>query len=422
MIRDTSSQDIILETNSRQYSPKMIFAAAILLVGIIFLIIQGISNWLTTDRSVDRSRITIAIVERGDFSRDVLLQGVIVAANSPKLYAPAVGNISLYINPGEAVNKGELVATVDSPELTNRLQQEQAKLESLGIELERKKINSKQSEITLKQQIELEKVILDAAEREQRRAQLSITINAISQIDFEKAEDDLKRSKLKHNFSIEQAKLEKESLAFEIKTAEFEFNQYQLQVENTSRLVKSLNIVAPVSGIVGSWSVEQKSAVILNQPLLTIVDLSNLQIEVEIPESYSDKLGIGMLAQVKYNGENYEAKIVTISPEVLNNTVKGRVAFLGSPPPGIKQNQRVNSRVILEQKDNVLFLPRGSFTQHHSGRKAFVVNENMATLTDIEIGSSSIKKIEIVSGLKQGDRVIVSNTDFVGDAQQLTIN
>jgi len=50
------------------------------------------------------------------------------------------------------------------------------------------------------------------------------------------------------------------------------------------------------------------------------------------------------------------------------------------------------------------------------------VNENVATLTDIEIGSSSIKKIEILSGLKEGDRVIVSNTDFVDSAEILNIN
>ncbi len=422
MIQDTSSQDVVLENKTKSHSPKMILAATTMFIAVVLFIIYGLSNWLSSDRSIDRARVKIAKVERGDFIRDIALQGVIVAANSPKLYAPAVGHITLFINPGEAVIKGDLVANVSSPELTNRLEQEQAKLESLGIALERKKINAKQEKIRSKQQTQLEEVILEAAKREMRRAEKSIKIKAISQIDYEKAIDEMKRSQLKYDFSIEQAKLENESMAFEIKTAEFERNQYQLLVDNTKRLVKELNILAPVSGIVGSWSVEQKSAVTINQPLLTIVDLSQFQVEIDIPESYADKLGIGMVAKVTYNGNLYDAMIATISPEVTNNVVKGRVAFTSEPPPGIKQNQRVSSRVILEKKSNVLFLPRGSFVQHHGGRKAFVVVGDVATLTEIDLGSRSINKIEVLSGLSEGDSVIVSNTDFVQKAKVLDLN
>lgn len=241
-------------------------------------------------------------------------------------------------------------------------------------------------------------------------------------MDYEKAIDDLKRSQLKYDFAIEQAELEKENLAFELRTRESEFNQYQLLVENTQRLVSELDMKAPVSGIVGSWSVEQKSAVALNQALLTIVDLSAFEVEVDIPEAYADTLGIGMTVNVKYNGKEYDASVATISPEVNNNVVKGRVTFIAEPPPGIKQNQRVTSRVIIEEKNDVLYLPRGSFIQHHAGMKIFVVEENTAILTAIELGARSIDKIEVVGGLSQGQRVVISNTDFVGKAERLNLN
>ncbi|MGB0494781.1 MAG: efflux RND transporter periplasmic adaptor subunit [Kangiellaceae bacterium] len=422
MIQDTSSQDVIIEKPSlfkRWF--KLEFIASIVLLS-IFVIYSVTSNWFSSDLSVDLSRVRIATVEQGEFVRDISLQGNIVAANSPKLYAPAVGTVTLLFNPGEIVNKGDILAEVSSPELTNRLQQEKAKLESLKIEYERQKIASKQSKIKNQQQVQLEEVVLDAAKREFKRAQQSIKIQAVSQLDYEKAADDLRRSKLKYNFSKEQALLDEENLAFELRTKESELNQYRLLVENTQRLVKALSITAPVSGIVGSWSVEQKSAVSLNQPLITIVDLSAFQVEIDIPESYSDELGIGMKVNVKYNGKNYPASVVTISPEVTNNVVKGRVAFTQAPPPGIKQNQRVTSRVILEQKNNVLYLPRGSFTQHHGGLKIFVVEENQAILKDIQLGSRSIEKIEVLAGLKEGAQVIISNTDFVNDAKILNLN
>jgi len=421
MIKDTSSQDVILSTPKSRRS-WLIASISIAVLAVSFLVYPSISNWSSSDRSVNMSRIRVANVALGEFIRDVSLQGNIVAANSPKLYAPAVGTVTLLTNPGGLVEKGDVVAVVSSPSLTNRLQQEQSKLESLQIELERQKIATKQARIKNRQQIQLEKVVLDAANREKRRAEQSVKIQALSQLDYEKAVDDLKRSQLKYDFAIEQAELEQENLSFELKTKESELNQYKLLVGNTERLVKELNIVAPVAGIVGSWSVEQKSAVALNQALLTIVDLSAFQVEVDIPESYADTIGIGMPVKVNYNAKEYDASVVSISPEVTNNVIKGRVAFSAEPPPGIKQNQRVSSRVIIEQKKGVLYLPRGSFVQHHGGLKAFVVEGEIATLTDINLGARSIDKIEVVSGLKQGQSVIISNTDFVEDAKILNLN
>ena len=420
MIQDTSSQDVIL-TKSQTTPTKLISVVTIVIV-LITIFYLLISSWAATDQSVDSSRLRIGVVEKGLFVRDISLQGNIIAANSPKLYSPSVGTVTLLFNPGEIIKQGDIVAKVASPTLLNQLQQEKAKLISLNIEYERQKIATKQAKIRSEQQIKLEAVILDAAKREKRRAEKAIKIQAVSQLDYEKALDDLKRSQLKHDFAIKVAELENENLVFELKARQSELNQHRLLVENTERRVNELTIKAPVSGIVGSWSVEQKEAVSVNQALLTIVDLSAFQVEIDIPESYADELGIGMPVKVKYNQQDYDAEIITISPEVTNNVVKGRVAFLQSPPPGIKQNQRVTSRVILEQKDNVLYLPRGSFIQHHSGLKAFVVDENRAMLTDIQLGSRSISKVEIITGLKEGQRVIISNTDFVNDAKILNLN
>ncbi|MGX5173207.1 efflux RND transporter periplasmic adaptor subunit [Aliikangiella sp. IMCC44653] len=422
MIKDTSSQDVII-TPARSWKGNAMKALmAIICLILVVIAYPSIANWSSSDLSISAERVRLAKVKRGDFTRDYALQGNIVAAHSPKLYSPAQGHVTLLVNPGQTVVRGELIAQINSPELNNRLLQEKSKLESLQIELERTRIEAKQAQIRTSQQIKLEKVVLEAAKREMRRAKQSITIDAISQIDFEKAVDDLKRAELKYEFAVEQAGLEQEKLAFEIKTRQFEYNQYQLLVDNTSRLVESLNITAPVKGIVGSWAVEQKSAVQINQALLTIVDLSTFEVELDIPESFADEIGIGMDAYVTYNNQQYPARIASISPEVNDNIVKGRLAFSEQTPPGIKQNQRVSSRVILQQKKDVLFLPRGSFIQHHGGKSIFLVKDGVAELKEITLGAHSIDKVEVIAGLTENQQVIISNTDFVQKAQRLTLN
>jgi HlyD family secretion protein len=144
MIKDTASQDVMLTKAKPKKLALKVVLFSIIAVTISITAYPTINSWSSSDLSVNPARVRIAQVERGEFIRDVSLQGNIVAANSPKLYAPAVGTVTLISNPGALVNKGDLIAVVSSPELTNRLMQEQSKLESLDIELQRQKIASKQ--------------------------------------------------------------------------------------------------------------------------------------------------------------------------------------------------------------------------------------------------------------------------------------
>ena len=113
----------------------------------------------------------------------------------------------------------------------------------------------------------------------------------------------------------------------------------------------------------------------------------------------------------------------------LNNIVcglvpawSGRVRFDGSQPEGLRQNQRLATRILIEEKPNVLMVERGPFLDSEGGRAAYVVDGNgIATRTNITVGSSSLAAIEIVSGLKPGDRIVVSATDAFEDAPTVMI-
>ena len=87
--------------------------------------------------SVDRSRVSIATVERGSFVRDISADGQVVAAVSPTLYANALGTVTLKVHAGDTVSKGQVLAVVDSPDLTAKLSQEEATLASLRIDWQR---------------------------------------------------------------------------------------------------------------------------------------------------------------------------------------------------------------------------------------------------------------------------------------------
>ena len=161
--------------------------------------------------------------------------------------------------------------------------------------------------------------------------------------------------------------------------------------------------------LVGNLAVNQKSAVAENQPLLTVVDLSAFEVEMQVPESYGDDLVIGMAAEISYSGRSFEGLVTAVSPEVQNNQVTGRVRFAGEPPAGLRQNQRVSVRIVLEASDDVLMVQRGPFLDTGGGRVAYVVNDGLAERRAIQIGASSINSLEIVSGLEEGEQIVISS-------------
>ena len=142
-----------------------------------------------------------------------------------------------------------------------------------------------------------------------------------------------------------------------------------------SRQVDALKVVSPVAGIVGNLAVEQKNTVAKNQSLLSVVDLSEYEIEVQIPESYSEDLAIGMSAEINLNGESYQGEIVAISPEIENGQVAGKIRFNQQTVNGLRQNQRLTSRIVIEHKQNIAYLPHSQYLTVHNGQFAYVVKE-----------------------------------------------
>ena len=151
-----------------------------------------------------------------------------------------------------------------------------------------------------------------------------------------------------------------------------------------------------------------------NAPLVTVVDLTAYEVEVRIPEAYADDLGIGLGGNVQYNGRDWRGELVSLSAEVINNEVMGRIRFVGEAPPGLRQNQRVTVNVMMDELIDVLKVQRGSFTDSGGGRYAFVLEEDgLARKRPVQFGTRSVSELEIVSGLEEGERIIISSvTEF----------
>jgi HlyD family secretion protein len=240
-----------------------------------------------------------------------------------------------------------------------------------------------------------------------------------SSIDFEKARDESKVVNLELSHAKEKTQLQKETMDFELRTKELELERQQLVIRDVQRKVKDLDVVSPVNGIVAG--VRDKDTVQPNQVLLSVVDLSEFEIEVLIPENYADEVGIGTSASTQYEGSEYPCEVKSLSPEVENSQVKGTAVFSDQSPQGLKENQRVYTRLLLESKSEVLKVPRGPFLESLSGRQVYLVRNGVAQLHPIQVGSISVTEVEIETGLQEGDRIVLSDLSRFEGAETLLL-
>ena len=374
-IADTSAQDVQLAPPDPRRRLIIIASIAVAAIAMLVVATPWVKRWANATVSVPFERIRTATVTRGDLVRDVSVQGRVVAAISPTLYATASGTITLHVDAGEQVMAGQVLATVESPELTNQLEQAETSLAQRKLELDRQRIDTRQQALEKRKAADLAEVAVVAARREMRRAEEAKELGVIPLIDYEMAADDLRNAELAYTHAIADADLHDERLAFELRASDFEVDAQELVVENLRRQVYDLSIKSPVNGIVGDLLVDQKAAVSRDTPAVMVVDLSRFEIDVMIPESYADVLAIGMDAQIMAGGQRYDGQLVAVSPEVVNNQVASRVRFVGDGPTGLRQNQRLTTRILLAEHADVLMVQRGQFLDSGGGRLAYVITE-----------------------------------------------
>jgi HlyD family secretion protein len=359
-------------------------------------------------------------VERGTLVREVVSQGRIVAANSPTLFSPEQGYIDMAVKAGDTVGRDQVLATIVSPDLNELLAQETANLTRIEADLGRQKIESKRRKLELEQIIAMAQVSEKAMGREKLRADEAFSKKLIRQLDYEKAEDDLERAKLELTQAKQNGELANESLGFDVESLTLQLKSQQLLVDALQRRVHELTIKSPVSGMVGNVQVVNRQAVAANQALITVVDLSAFEVEATVPEGFADDIAPLMEAEITLGGSTYPGVVTAISPEVVNGGVSARIRFADALPENLRQSQRLTAKIILENKPNALIVNRGSFFDGFRGH-VYKLQDNKALRVPVVLGGSSLKHIEIMDGLQEGDSIIISSLTTSATDEQILI-
>ncbi|MGA4439822.1 efflux RND transporter periplasmic adaptor subunit [Psychrobacter pocilloporae] len=380
-----------------------------------------------------------ATVEVGDIENNVMASGKVKALNTVDVGAQVSGEVKrLYVEVGDEVKQGDLIAQIDQVTQKNNLSNEQASLEQSEAALQ-----SAQAEL-LSKQAALKSAYSDLASRQSElkqaqsdfaRLQDLVAIDAISQQEYDTQATSVETAKA----AVANARAAIDTAKAAIATTEANINSQQAALRksrtNVSTAEEDLSyttIRAPISGTVVSITTEQGTTVNANQTaptLVTLADLSTVRINAQISEADVINVSAGMPAYFNIIGnpdKQYDATLTAIepAPEQISSTssTDAAIYYIGyvevpNPDRLFRIDMTAQIYIIVNEAKNTLLVPSTVIQEKRAKEKGksttgkFVrVLKDDGTVEErtVEVGIDNRVNAQILSGLKEGEEVIIS--------------
>src|SRR5215470_20125534 len=328
MIRDTSGQDRPLSKPAVGRPWRRWLSGGAVALAVIAGIGYVVRGWLGAERSVDRGRVRIAEVVRGQLVRDVVADGRVVASNSPTLYSIAPGTVDFHVRAGDKVARGQSLVTVSSPELQSRLTQEQATMAGLEASVGRAELDVEHGRANAQRLIAQAEVDRQGAAREVEINNQMFAKGVIPELELRRSEDALRKAEIAVGHARTEAGLQSKELVFDLGTKKQGLDRQRAVVRELERQVAALEIASPVDGQVGQLLVAQRATVAANAPIVTVFDLGAFELEIRVPDSFARDIGLGMTAEIRTGSANFPGRVRSVSPEVVEGNVATRLEFI----------------------------------------------------------------------------------------------
>jgi HlyD family secretion protein len=213
-------------------------------------------------------------------------------------------------------------------------------------------------------------------------------------------------------------RIEEERIAESTKAIETQLAVQQATIDQKKALAAlkhrqkdALRVRAGIPGVLQEVPVQVGQRATQGTILAKVVQPEHLQAELKIPETQAKDIIIGQKAEIDTHNGVVDGTVSRIDPAVQAGTVTVDVKLDGPPPKGARPDLSVDGTITQEKLENVLYVGRPAFGQEKSTVSMFKLDpdEKTATRVKVDLGRSSVNTIEIVGGLKEGDKVILSD-------------
>ncbi len=404
--------DIALPQNPRA---KMI--RRLVLAGIALLVVTGISYGLSRLRpaapSVDGASLFSDTVKRGDMLRAVHGVGTLIPEDIQWIPALNTARVSkIVLRPGANVKPDSIILELSNPELERdtldaeyQLKAAEAQYLSVKAQMGSDILNQKAAAASVRSEYEQAKI--QHAVDEKLVAQ-HIGAEVTAQLSKVKADQLEIRAQLEE----ERAKTAEETANAKVAAEKSHVDQQRALYNLRRSQLDALHVRAGINGVLQLVPVEVGQSVAPGTNLARVADPKKLKAEIKIAETQANELTLGMKSTVDTRNGIVNGRVSRIDPSVQNGTVTVDVSFDGPLPNGARPDLSVDGTIEIENMKNILYVGRPAFGQPDTtvGLFKLTADGSEATRTTVKLGRFSVSSVEVRDGLREGDRVILSDT------------
>jgi HlyD family secretion protein len=411
----------------RKPDPKRKFRRKLMLAAIVVgAVIAGIaiSHFAKAAPSVERSLLWIDTVRQGDLMRQARALGTLVPEEIRWIAARSAGRVDrILLRPGAIVEPESTILYLTNPDVeqaaiaaeSQRLAAE-AELENVRVQLQRTVLEAESAAATARAN----------AEQSRLRAEVNAQLYSeglVSKLDLQLSQVTAEQAETLHAIEQKRFAFAKDSIApqLSVKVAEVERLSAQAKLRAAER--DALQVRAGMAGVLSALPVEVGAQVQPGSNLARVADPRRLKAELKVPEMQAKDLVIGLKSSVDTRNGVVRGRVSRVEPSVQNGTVTVDVALEGDLPLGARPDLSVDGIIEIESLPNVLRVGRPSFARERARTTLFRLDSSgRAERVSVEFGRASVDTIEVVSGLKPGDQVILSDLSQWDGYNALRIN
>jgi multidrug efflux pump subunit AcrA (membrane-fusion protein) len=396
-----------------QSSASRIKRQVVIVAGVIALLGGGLTlaNIDFSSRRVDRARLSIATVQQGTLEIKVSANGQLLSRSIEQLAAQVPGRVAKAdVKPGAVVRVGQVLVELTNPQLVASAEEAQSAWEGAVAELHASEADLQTN--LLNQEVVFTRVRLDL-EKAQLKAEADQALandRLISAIELKRSQLDLEH--LKRTYGIEESRLNKirDNIQVQLAVKRSRVTQLARALDRARAQVANLDIVAGIAGIVQAISVQVGEQLQPGSPIGRIAQQDKLYAEIRVAAREATQVRVGQKVVVDTRNGTVDGVVSRVDPGVTEGTVIVDVDLQGTLPDGARPQLQVEGTILISQLENTLYVGKPAYVRNDAAITVYKLDPrgDYASRVRIRVGTVSLNYLQVLEGLRAGDRIITS--------------
>jgi len=371
-----------------------------------------------------RDKILISTIKRGHFKETITITGKILPVNIVYLDAVEGGRVDkVFVEAGSMVKEGDPILQLTNPNLLMDMMFRESELFQQSNNLRNTRLSMEQFKLQLNQQLSDIENKLQQQRRTYERYKELEKDSLISRHEYELAKDQYDYLVKQKELTVESQKTELKFRQAQIEALEESLSRMQANLDIVKQRQENLSVAAPVSGQLTSLTASVGESISPGARLGQIDQWDGFKIRTSIDERFVAEVKPKDVGEFDFSGQLYKVDVKKIYPEVRDGKFEVDLEFLGEHPPGLKRGQTLHIRLDLVDAAEELLLAKGEFVRSSGAKWVYVLDGTgkEAAKRKIRTGRQTSQVIEVLEGLSEGERVIVSSYESFEDCDRLIL-